>query len=282
MFRANLPKDGKPVDLGLEPNMIPFEILEKVFVYTRTRTILVTRATISDLILAADFFQMDLLKAKIAHRIQLDNRRQIVDPKNSLQLWSLCTHSECLKKPLEAIIAADFEFIMYESSFLSLDVQPVATITSWDSLNIKTEKVVFYAIKMWIDFAYCDRQQHFMRLLGCVRFDPQVDEDFLTTEVLSCCTCTAAEDYVIQYRSLREQPDLVVGINTQPRAMAISDSESEDDDWEEEDEEDDDDDDNFWNEEDSISDPYSDFGPPDDYDREGFLNRMFGGMIFYF
>lgn len=286
MFKAHLPKDGKPVDLGLEKNMIPHEILQKVFEYTRTRKIAVTRATVSNLLLAADFFQMDLLKGEIADQIR-NSRHLIVDHQNCLRLWLMSQNSECLRKPLETIIAADFEFIMYESSFLMLDVDAVATITAWDELNVKTEETVFHAIKMWIDFAYSDRQQHFMRLLGCVRFDLQVDENFLTTEILSCCTCIAAEDYVTQYKALRKQPDLVVGINTQPRAIAIlSDSESEtdgDDSWEEED-------DDVMGEytdydgEDANSGSYSDpdWGPPDDYDREGFLNRLFGGRGFYY
>lgn len=268
----------KPIDLGLQ-EIMSFEILEKVINFAGSRKITVTRESIEGLILAADFFKMDLLKTTIAEIVRNDYRRLLVNDSNVLSLWRLTLRHDYESTPianaLESYIQCHFEAVMYDLSFTKLDLESVVKILQWDSLNISTERKTFYALKMWVDHDYSHRNQHFVRLLGCMRFDASMDAEFLEENVTSYCTCAASEDFVLQYLELMKEPRLVVGINTQPRLLlpvfelldSDDDSDTEDDYAEDEYTDDDE-----YGEEDEYSEM------EEDYDIDAYIDRITGQM----
>lgn len=270
----------KPIDLGLQ-EIMSFEILEKVINFAGSRKITVTRESIEGLILAADFFKMDLLKATIAGIVRNDYRGLLVNASNVLSLWRLTLRhgyeSTTIASALESYIQCNFEAVMYDLSFTKLDLESVVKVLQWDSLVISTEKKAFYAMKMWVDHDYSHRNQHFVRLLGCMRFDASVDAAFLEENVTSYCTCAASDDFVLQYLELKKEPRLVVGINTKPRLLlpvfeildSDDDSDSSSDDYAEGEYTDDDDE-----EEDEFS--ISDM--EEDYDIDAYIDRITGAM----
>lgn len=280
----------KPIDLGLA-GILSFEVLEAVIDFAGSGKLKMTHENVTELIRAADFFKMDKLKHHMGMAIMRDTRKQIVDCKNVLPLWNLSRLHDAIgiRAALERYIQEHFETIMYEASFPKLDLEEILEILGWDSLNISSEKHAFYAIRMWVDYDYYLRHVHYVRLLGYVRFDPRIDRDFMEENVITYCTCEAADDFWMQYLELKKSPALVVGINTQPRCntdWSDDDDTSEDEDEtadsfsDESDDMEEDDDDPDYYEDGSFEmeeDPYGGWDAPDDYDRDGFIYRLFFG-----
>lgn len=169
--------------LDLE-DIINADILSSVVDFATSRRVeKVSPETISHLLLAADFFQMDALITLLGDRIESDFEQDIVGAFNVLDLWHLCSIHESLKiivDPLEVFIRNHLESISCESSFLQLDSDSVKKILEWDKLEVSSEKRVFYTIKLWINQDPEHRREHFEKLLYCIRLDPDIDVSCLS------------------------------------------------------------------------------------------------------
>lgn len=162
-------KVGEVISLG---DAISFEALEKLvkFLYTGQ---LAANAVVSleDLLCAADYLQIASAITKLIGPIS-----KAIDKTNVLRFWNL---RGMIKEPLaismlRLFILMHFQQIVYDRSFLALDLETISWIVESDELVVESEAKVFQAIKMWINHDPTARQPHFVDLLARVRYDARV------------------------------------------------------------------------------------------------------------
>lgn len=194
-----------------DPDEIPtYHVLKQVVQFlsseTNTNAAVLAESHVEQLIYAADFLQIDsVLRLLLAHlRIRMPNnchpedmdRRQVMLFLRLLNVltrhWHLhsvewdstgtmicCEKHEKLTGPMtyektpQFYICYHFKSIMYEHALVTLTYRSIYALLLSDDLRISEEDVV-RTIKMWINFDYKARIQHYSFLLKCVRFDPEM------------------------------------------------------------------------------------------------------------
>lgn len=74
---------------------------------------------------------------------------------------------------LAIFIAASFQSIMFDKFILNMSFHEIDWILDLDMLNICEEEVL-KTIKMWINYDYDVRKQHFPDLIERMRYDPNI------------------------------------------------------------------------------------------------------------
>lgn len=162
-------KVGEVISLG---DAISFEALEMLvkFLYTGQ---LAANAVVSleDLLCAADYLQIASAITELSGAIT-----EAIDQTNVLRFWNLrgmIKDTDTITK-LRRFILRHFQQIVYDRSFLALDLETISWIVESDELVVESEAKVFQAIKMWINHDPTARQPHFVDLLARVRYDARV------------------------------------------------------------------------------------------------------------
>lgn len=167
----------RAIELDMESVEVPFEVFKDVVQFNDPK---INRKTIKSLLIATDFFQLEGLRGKLAKAILEDSTNEVVCSANVLDLWLFTRMSgeknKEIQAALEKYIAGNLiAEIMNEPSLLTLDSESLEMILERDDLKVDTEKQVFFALKLWINFDKEERAKQFGRLVYCMRFDATVE-----------------------------------------------------------------------------------------------------------
>lgn len=225
MFQSSFSESISPT-VTLSGDVVSFRILEMLVVFMESKALKPTEATVEQLFVAADYLQInsalralsDYLYADLGTR-KLDDVRKatihmllrLVDILGRFARSSGYTYGtrtviyinnharpqaiKCTNE-VNLYIAYHFKTVMYDHGLLKLDQETFEKILRSDFLRLSEEEVV-RIIKIWTNFDFENRRQHFGSLIKCVRFDETMTVDFIMEEVLDFVDCSSAKDYVI-------------------------------------------------------------------------------------
>lgn len=226
MFQSSF-NESTSHTICLGGDVISFRILEMLVVFMESKSLKPTEATIEQLIVAADYLQIgsalrflsDYLYTDLGSKKMDDIRKGAIHMLLRL-IDILCRHAKasgythCTRtvtyynnnsrpqaikctNEVNLYLAYHFKTVMYDHGLLKLDIDTFEKILKSDFLRLSEEEVV-RIIKIWTNFDFENRKQHYGALIKCVRFDETMTVDFIMEEVLDFVDCSsAAKDYVI-------------------------------------------------------------------------------------
>lgn len=147
---------------------IPTEILEILLDYAYSGKCLVNERTVENLLKYSDQYEI-LGVVQLCCKFLLDE----MCPANCLGILQFAGQYFCkdLMERGKLYVRHNFVNLLNESvEFLNLSVTEVLEILQDDELNVKSEQVVFEAVKKWISYNVPKRKTHLLDLLKCVRW----------------------------------------------------------------------------------------------------------------
>lgn len=109
-----------------------------------------------------------------------------LQPTNCLGILRFARHYFCseLEEKGRRYVRRNFVKLLNEGEeFEKLEVSEVVDLLKDDELNVKSEELVYEAVKKWITFDIAERKVHLLNLLKCVRLGT-LTYDFLSTNVM--------------------------------------------------------------------------------------------------
>lgn len=191
-------------EIKFDPKIIPLPTLNLLVKYMQTDELKPTLDNIESLFHAADYLHMDMCLEVLMRFLHDDMATQQPGKmKRSIILIYvrllpiICRYKkdigfECAKIKLVPVlngadqsywdcsvyaygyIAMRFKSVMYEKCVLELPYDCIKGILDINILNIPEEDVA-RTVKMWINYDFDARQQHFPTLIRCMRFDKTMD-----------------------------------------------------------------------------------------------------------
>ncbi|KAK6739739.1 hypothetical protein RB195_008312 [Necator americanus] len=158
---------------------LDFEILELFVVYAYSGRLHITTQNVLEVMVAANFFQLDNITDNCGTYLQ---RR--LHPSNVLSVHALCSVLNCrsLVYVTERFIAKYFTLVCRCEQFLQLSIDSVTEILCMDDLYVETEGRVFEAALAWIEHDSNHRSIFISRILDCIRLKA-LAPSFLVTQV---------------------------------------------------------------------------------------------------
>lgn len=141
--------------------------LSLIIDYMYSGEIFITENNVQSLLVTSNLLDMTNLKLSCGQFIESQ-----LDISNCLGIKEFAdTHScQVLLKYAEAFIEQYFSEIIQKEEFLSLNFDTIQSLISKDSLAVSSEKVVYNAIKRWIDHNQENRIKYLANLMKHVRF----------------------------------------------------------------------------------------------------------------
>lgn len=146
---------------------LPGDIFQVFLDYAYTGTCIVNKVNVRQLLKFADQYQLlDVVQLCCNYLIE------DLSPSNCLDILQFANHYFCkdLIQKGKLYIRHNFSKLLKESKeFLNISAQYLKSILKDDELNVKTEMIVFEALRLWISHSPLDRKNHLLELLKCVR-----------------------------------------------------------------------------------------------------------------
>ncbi|KAH3696961.1 ectoderm-neural cortex protein 1-like [Dreissena polymorpha] len=138
-----------------------------------------TDEDVSELLKVANRFQMKFLEDMCVHFLEYS-----MTVSNCVERWKTGQLMLCdqVTGMAQEFILENFDSIIKESIFLTLEVDDLLDILSDLNLNVDKEESVWSAIKKWIDFDKDAREKHFMALLKTCCLS-EINNDFLVEKI---------------------------------------------------------------------------------------------------
>lgn len=146
---------------------IPGYIFQVFLDYAYTGSCIVSKDNVRQLIKFADQYQL-LDVVQLCCNYLIDE----LSPANCLDILQFANHYFCkdLMQKGKVFIRHNFPKLLKESKeFFGISSHYLRSILKDDELNVKTEMVVFEAIKMWINHSPSERKSHLLELIKCIR-----------------------------------------------------------------------------------------------------------------
>ena len=199
MFQSNF-NESTSNTITLGGDVISFKVLEMLVVFMESKALKPTESTIEQLFVAADYLQIssalrvlsdylysdlgtkkldDIRKATIHMLLRLiDILHRYAKSNNYVYGTRTVTYYNQNSRPqaikctneVNLYLAYHFKTIMYDHGLLKLDIDAFEKILKSDFLRLSEEEVV-RIIKIWTNFDFVNRKEHFGMLIKCVRFD---------------------------------------------------------------------------------------------------------------
>ncbi|EYB96209.1 hypothetical protein Y032_0152g2864 [Ancylostoma ceylanicum] len=171
MFRSGM-LEAKDSQVNMKN--IDAATLRNLVGYAYGQNITVTKQNLQDVIVAANFLQLEELSKK-CEKFLFEKQ---TDEDNALSILKvLTTLSSSIAARAEQYVKNTFSAIAQTDGFLNLSYEDVKKLLSATDLHTPSEEEVFYAAMRWIDHAP-ERMEQAPSLLACVRL-PLLQEAFL-------------------------------------------------------------------------------------------------------
>lgn len=190
------------LELIFDSKIVSFEALQMLVKFLETGDLKSTPNNFEQLLLAADYLQIDSAMTHLVEYLQNNLKSQMFAMRKItkkqlieyLRMFPTVRRYEIKHnfKHQQVLLACDndrrkrsnsvcigfllahhFKRIMYVKEVMNLDRDRIYELLSSDQLRISEEDVL-KTIKMWINFGLEERREHFRGLLSCVRPDPSL------------------------------------------------------------------------------------------------------------
>ncbi|XP_076639357.1 kelch-like protein 10 [Colletes latitarsis] len=175
-------KGGKTETTEVAIDSVPGEIFSLILDYAYTGTCSVNADNVEQLLPLADQFEV-LGVVQLCCQFLLQELR----PENCLGIFKFARHYFCrdLEEKGRKYIRHHFKRILQDSAeFKELTSEELEAIIRDDELNVKSEEIVFEAVKTWTEHNVEERKPCLPRLLKCVRYG-LMSYPFFTNSVLA-------------------------------------------------------------------------------------------------
>jgi N-acetylneuraminic acid mutarotase len=222
-FKAMFAHDSKELEAGqVYLQNIDANAVEAIINYIYTCKVDLNNENIESILLAASILQVKAVQDACVHFIENQ-----IDASNCLGVAVLserCGLNELNSKAL-SYCYANFDQVVGEKEFLSLDASMLARIISADELQISHEAHVFYYVIRWIKADQDKRIAELSKLMRHVRFgtiEPKVlvalsEVDLIRTSIECRDMIDTARNYLLCKNDPQEQERLVTKLMTTPR-----------------------------------------------------------------
>uniref|UniRef100_A0A665TQI8 BTB domain-containing protein n=1 Tax=Echeneis naucrates TaxID=173247 RepID=A0A665TQI8_ECHNA len=155
------------------------DIIELLIEFIYTARISVNSSNVQSLLDAANQYQIEPVK-----KMCVEFLKGQIDATNCLGISALADCMDCpeLKAAATDFFQLHFTEVYKLDEFLQLDVTQLTHLLHQDKLTVRAEAQIYDAAVRWLKYDVCNRQQHMVEVLGCVRF-PLVSKTFLSKTV---------------------------------------------------------------------------------------------------
>ncbi|CAD5217498.1 unnamed protein product [Bursaphelenchus xylophilus] len=161
-----------------EINQMSSDSLEAIIDFVYTGKIHLTIQNVTDLLVAADYFQLDILSAECASFLEVK-----ITHSNVMEVRQIALRHNCKKavKAADRFIQRHFVALSATRSFLRLDLESVCEFFAMDELHVESEEEIYHAAMRWVNYDE-ERKKSAAEILRHVRLT-LLDKAFLIDEV---------------------------------------------------------------------------------------------------
>ncbi|XP_070565832.1 kelch-like protein diablo [Ptychodera flava] len=178
----------------LEPHAV-----DAIVNFAYTANVAVTEANVQALLKAASLLQLQTVQDACCEFLKSQ-----LDPTNCLGIRQFAEHHSCfdLHSTADVYTQQNFSKVSQNEEFLHLGLEDLIDLIARDTLNVKSEEVVYRAVVTWIKHDLDNRLQNLPSILEHVRL-PLTSWEFLTTEVVNDNLLTSNKDCLKFYNEAK-------------------------------------------------------------------------------
>uniref|UniRef100_A0AAF5D0D6 BTB domain-containing protein n=1 Tax=Strongyloides stercoralis TaxID=6248 RepID=A0AAF5D0D6_STRER len=176
-FANNCNKNENTVTL----DMFSSETIELILNYVYNGKIEYHKDTVSDIVCAADYLQMESLKNEAIEKLlMLGDKSTLFNEK-----VVFCIESSITKyKEAQKFYGENFFEFSEKESFYLLGIESLISILDKDYLNVPNEEFVFNSAMKWIHYDYQNRKQYILTVFSILRI-AYLDNSFIFDKILT-------------------------------------------------------------------------------------------------